>query len=128
MLSYTLVCPLATSLSDNDRFLACGSASYIRPLLLQQFLRTVNSHALCCILQAVFRSHLGVIPATSAQFYTDDDTWAAFAKFAHLHSALGPYRQQLMLEAQASGMPLIRHTWLEFPQDPNTFNLTLQVR
>ncbi len=77
---------------------------------------------------SLFRSHLGTYPDNSTQFYSDNETFAAFATFAHVHAALGPYRLQLMQVAAGSGMPITRHMWLQFPDDPVTFNLTEQVR
>jgi hypothetical protein len=76
---------------------------------------------------AMFRSHLGVIPQNSVQFYTNDATFATFATFSRVHTAMGVFRTGLMQEAAATGMPLVRHMWLQFPQDPATFDLTQQV-
>ncbi len=70
----------------------------------------------------------GLPPCPSPRFYTDNDTFAAFAVFASVHAALGPYRLQLMQTAASTGLPLVRHMWLQFPNDPAAFNLTGQVR
>jgi hypothetical protein len=76
---------------------------------------------------ALYRTHLGTLINQSAQFYTDNDTFAAFAVFATVHRSLGSYRVRLMANASATGLPLVRHMWLQYPSDPNTFGLTAQV-
>lgn len=67
---------------------------------------------------AIFRSHPGNLPSRSAQWDTDNETMAHFASFARVHAAVAPYRRLLMHEASRLGLPLIRHTWLHYPQDP----------
>ncbi|KAK3247421.1 hypothetical protein CYMTET_43080 [Cymbomonas tetramitiformis] len=64
----------------------------------------------------VFRTHLGNLPTSAAQIYSDDATLRHFARFARVHQALGHFRQQLMTEAQSTGAPLVRPLFLHFPQ------------
>ncbi len=74
--------------------------------------------------QPVFRTHEGNQPAANVQFDADDETLAQLARCTKVFRALGFYRRALMDEAAASGAPLLRHPWLEFPDDAATLALT----
>ncbi len=67
---------------------------------------------------AVLRTHEGNRPSLNVQVYDDEVTLADYARAARLHAAWRPLREQLMREAAASGMPVVRHAWLEYPADP----------
>lgn len=75
---------------------------------------------------AVFRTHEGNNPGINHQFYTDDITLDAFAYFAKVFAALFEYRQGLMQEAAANGLPLQRHPWLHYPEDSIIQSLSYQ--
>merc|ERR1712216_350944 len=66
---------------------------------------------------AMFRTHPGLLPDASAQVWSTNASVAAFARMARVHVALAPYRKQLMQQAQASGAPLARPLFLQFPAD-----------
>jgi len=74
----------------------------------------------------VLRNHEGLNPAISWQVDSDAETLAHFARMSKIFRALGFYRQGLMRQAADSGAPLVRHPFLEFPQDPNTHALRYQ--
>lgn len=74
----------------------------------------------------VFRTHEGNNPGINHQFYSDDVTLDAFAYFAKVFATLFAYRQSLNQEAAATGLPLQRHPWLHYPDDPNVQNLRYQ--
>ncbi len=71
---------------------------------------------------AIYRTHEGNRPDTSAQIYGDDESLAHFARFADVFASLAPYRSGLMEEASKQGMPLVRHLLLEYPQDPRAWS------
>ncbi|KPA09323.1 Glycoside hydrolase, family 31 [Candidatus Magnetomorum sp. HK-1] len=75
---------------------------------------------------AVYRTHEGLGPKQNAQFYSDDDCYAQFARFAKVYKALAAYRKTLMTEAYEKGYPLVRHMMLHYPDDPNVLNLNYQ--
>ena len=75
---------------------------------------------------AVYRTHEGLGPKQNAQFYSDQETYAQFARFAKVYKALSSYRKQLMQEAYEKGYPLVRHMMLHYPNDPNVYDLTYQ--
>ena len=75
---------------------------------------------------AVYRTHEGLGPKQNAQFYSDDDSYAQFARFAKVYKSLASYRKVLMQEAYEKGYPLVRHMMLHYPQDPNVLNLEYQ--
>ncbi|MEH6621200.1 MAG: alpha-glucosidase [Dietzia maris] len=62
----------------------------------------------------MFRSHEGNRPSVNRQVY-DDDEVAAFARNSRIFAALRPYRSQVLEQAAATGVPAVRHTWLNFP-------------
>ena len=62
----------------------------------------------------VMRSHEGNRPAQNRQVY-DADEVAAFARNSKIFAALAPYREWLIRQAMITGVPVIRHAWLEAP-------------
>lgn len=63
----------------------------------------------------VMRSHEGNRPAENRQVY-DDDEAAAFARNSKIFAALSSYREAVIHEALTTGVPAIRHAWLEVPE------------
>ena len=51
---------------------------------------------------------------------------AHFSRFARIHQALAPYRRKLFAEASQRGMPVVRHPWLHYPEEPGVVDLELQ--
>ncbi len=78
------------------------------------------------ILNAVYRTHEGLNPKISAQPYTDKETMAHFARSAKMFKALSFYRKQLVKEAADKGYPIVRHPFIQFPNDSNTYALQYQ--
>lgn len=74
----------------------------------------------------IFRTHEGLRPDDMSQFYSDDSSQAFFAKMAQVHASLQPLFEELTLEANTTGIPIIRHPYLEFPEDKNTYHLRHQ--
>lgn len=68
---------------------------------------------------AVLRTHEGNQPDRHHQIDADDETLAHFARFARVYAALADYRRALVAEASRSGTPVVRHLWLQFPEDPS---------
>lgn len=68
----------------------------------------------------VLRTHEGNRPDENVQVFDDDATMAAFARATHLHAAWRDLRVALMRDAAATGMPVVRHPWLAYPDDPVT--------
>jgi alpha-glucosidase len=66
----------------------------------------------------IFRTHDGAYdnPA-NYQFYHDEEGYAAFARYANLHAALGWYIAELEKDAVARGWPMVRALWLHYPQE-----------
>ena len=75
---------------------------------------------------AVFRTHEGNQPKRNYQIDGDPETIRLFARFARLYAALAPLRIELGREAANSGLPVVRHPWVHFPEDPNTCLLQWQ--
>jgi len=65
-----------------------------------------------------FRTHEGNQRDQNWQWDGDAETVAHFARFARIHQALVPEIEALADEAAVSSKPLVRHLFLEFPDDP----------
>ncbi|MEE2780364.1 MAG: TIM-barrel domain-containing protein, partial [Myxococcota bacterium] len=70
-----------------------------------------------CAFTAVFRTHEGNQPGRNHQIGDDEETLAHFARFSRVYAALAPYREELFAEAAERGAPVVRHMWLEFPEE-----------
>jgi alpha-D-xyloside xylohydrolase len=55
--------------------------------------------------------------------WSDEETTRVYADMARLHTRLLPYFTALAKEANASGIPLMRHPFLLFPGDPNVWSI-----
>lgn len=69
----------------------------------------------------IYRTHEGNQPENNAQFYSDGETYSHFTKFAKVYAAAADYRKTLMEEAASRGWPLVRHTALHYPDDPEAW-------
>ena len=74
----------------------------------------------------MMRTHEGNRPSENHQYNDSPETLKHFAYFSKIHKALTPYRRMLMNEAYESGMPVVRHLFLHYPEDPNTYLLRHQ--
>jgi hypothetical protein len=66
---------------------------------------------------AMLRDNYGDRRGKPTDLWTDDQTIALWRRYARIHRALGPYLQQAARVAQSSGMPLLRHLALAYPDD-----------
>ena len=71
-------------------------------------------------LTPVMRDHVWSKPQFSVNLWYDAETRALFKKYAMLHSALLPYFATYAEQAHRTGVPIIRHTVLEYPEDPRS--------
>lgn len=74
----------------------------------------------------VFRTHEGNDPDKNAQFYTDDETMAQFARMAKVYAAWFPYRKELVREGSELGLPVVRHPWIHYWEDPEVLKIVYQ--
>lgn len=75
---------------------------------------------------SVFRTHEGLDPAVSAQIDTNEQTWNHLQRFARIYKGLATYRKNLVREAAEHGYPVVRHLFLHYPDDANTYTLRYQ--
>lgn len=75
---------------------------------------------------AVFRTHEGNQPLRNFQVDGDAPTLNHFAKFARVYAGLAEYRISLGEEASSVGLPVVRHMWMQYPDDPVTAELSWQ--
>lgn len=74
----------------------------------------------------IFRTHEGNQPENNVQFYTDAATLDAFARWSKVYAALFEYRKTLVAEAAGTGLPVVRHPFIHYPDDPEVWKITYQ--
>ena len=72
----------------------------------------------------LYRSHEGNQPEQNVQIYQDEETLTHFTRFAKIYTAWGFYRKQLVQEAAETGLPVVRHPFIHYPDDANVYALT----
>ena len=68
-------------------------------------------------LTPVMRDHVWMKPEHSWNLWSDAETTAHWHRYAALHSSLLPYFTTLADEAHRTGIPILRHLVLEYPND-----------
>ena len=74
----------------------------------------------------VFRTHEGNRPGVNHQIYSDAQTLRHFARLAEVYEAWKPYRMKLVKEAAETGLPVVRHPFVHYPDDPEVYGLDYQ--
>ena len=77
-------------------------------------------------LTPVMRDHVWDRPSGSFNIFSDAATTAHFRRWAAFHSSLLPYLVTYAQEASQTGIPIMRHTMLEFPDDPRSASAEYQ--
>ena len=77
-------------------------------------------------LTPVMRDHVWSKPQYSVNLWYDAETRALFKKYAILHASLVPYFAAYAEQAHRTGTPILRHTVLEYPDDPRTYTAEYQ--
>ena len=70
---------------------------------------------------AMLRDQYGDRQSRPTYTFTDAETIALWQRYARIHQALVPYLWQTAQEAQAKGLPLMRHLAIAFPDDPRAW-------
>jgi alpha-glucosidase len=63
------------------------------------------------------RTHDGNDRENNHRWDSDEETTAHFSRMARIHEALAAERIELAAEAEESGLPMVRHLLLEYPED-----------
>ena len=66
----------------------------------------------------VFRTHEGLRPELNVQPYTNEESMQFFARMANVHQSLKFYFKDAVADAAYSGAPVIRHPYLNYPDQP----------
>jgi alpha-glucosidase len=74
----------------------------------------------------VFRTHEGNRPKVNHQIYSDRETLRHFDRFAKVYAAWKPYRMELVKKASETGIPVVRHPFIHYPNDPEVLGLNYQ--
>jgi alpha-glucosidase (family GH31 glycosyl hydrolase) len=74
----------------------------------------------------VFRTHEGNRPEVNHQIYSDEETLRHFSRFAKVYASWQPYRLELVKEASETGLPVVRHPFVHYPDDPEVYGLEYQ--
>lgn len=72
-------------------------------------------------LTPVMRDHLWTTPKFSVDLWFDRETIDTFRRYARLHVSLFPYFYSYARQALDTGLPVMRHLMLEWPEDPKTW-------
>ena len=73
-----------------------------------------------------FRTHPGSLPSVNWQFDSDQETLQHFFKMVKVFKAWGFYRDQLMVEVEEYGWPVVRHLMLVYPDNPKVYKEDLR--
>jgi alpha-glucosidase (family GH31 glycosyl hydrolase) len=74
----------------------------------------------------VFRNHEGNRPGVNHQISSDQETLSHFDRFAKVYAAWKPYRMELVKKASETGLPVVRHPFIHYPNDPEVLGLEYQ--
>jgi alpha-glucosidase len=74
----------------------------------------------------VFRTHEGNRSGVNHQIYSDGETLRHFVRFAEVYAAWEPYRMKLVEEAAETGLPVVRHSFVHYPDDQEVYGLDYQ--
>jgi alpha-glucosidase (family GH31 glycosyl hydrolase) len=74
----------------------------------------------------VFRTHEGNRPKVNHQIYSDEETLRHFSRFAKIYASWKPYRIELVKEAYETRLPVVRHPFVHYPDDPEVYGLDYQ--
>ena len=77
-------------------------------------------------LTPVMRDHPWARPRNYVDLWFDASTTSLWKKYAILHSSLLPYFATYADQAHRTGIPIMRHTVLEFPDDPRSASAEYQ--
>jgi len=69
----------------------------------------------------IMRDHLWAKGKFDVDLWFDQHTTDVFRRYARLHVSLFPYLYTYAHEATRTGLPIMRHPMLEFPDDPATY-------
>lgn len=66
----------------------------------------------------IMRTHHGMLAAQNWSFDRDAETLDHYGRYARLRAELFPYLYAIARQSTKTGMPMMRHLHLEFPDDP----------
>ena len=75
---------------------------------------------------AVMRTQEGITPNFSIEADSTSEMLKHLRFCGSVYRALAPYRKALGVEANTRGLPLVRHLFLHYPDDPNTHDIRYQ--
>lgn len=70
---------------------------------------------------SMLRDDYGDRRGVPTDIWTDAETLALWRRYAKIHQALRPYLLAAAQQAQATGLPLLRHLALAYPDDPRAW-------
>ncbi len=72
---------------------------------------------------SIMRDHLWDYGKNNIRIWTDSSTLQFFKKYATLHEAIKNYLYKTAEESTHTGIPVMRHLMLEYPNDTTTYHL-----
>ena len=74
----------------------------------------------------IYRTHEGLSPKHNAQPWTRNGDARFFALMGKLHFSLKGYFLELNQEANENGWPMVRHLWLQYPENKEVLDIENQ--
>ncbi len=74
----------------------------------------------------IYRTHEGSNPEANVQAYSNENTLEHFARMAKVYKAWEFYRQELVQKASETGLPVVRHPFIHYPNDSEVYNISNQ--
>ncbi|KAH7440311.1 hypothetical protein KP509_04G100900 [Ceratopteris richardii] len=74
----------------------------------------------------VFRTHEGNLPGVNCQFHSTNQSLQHFSRFAKVYKAWAFYRKLLVKEAANKGLPIVRHMFLHYADDPQITSISYE--
>jgi sulfoquinovosidase len=90
--------------ADKEMYIRWGQVGAVSPIMMEQ-----NACA------------NPIANRTKWKLWGDEETIAAYAASARLHTRLAPYFDVLARAAHATGVPIMRHPFLYYPREPETW-------
>ncbi len=69
----------------------------------------------------MLRDNYGDRRGQPADIWTDQETLRLWRRYARIHQALRPYLQLAAVQARQTGLPLLRHMAISYPDDPRAW-------
>lgn len=75
---------------------------------------------------SIYRTHEGSNPEANVQAYSNENLMEHFARMAKVYKAWSFYRRELVRKASKTGLPVVRHPFIHYPNNPHFYDISHQ--